>query len=90
MDPDAKDLEIAHLVVNPASRNRGYGRILADYLYRWSQTLWLWPVFMRVSPDNAAALRCYRQVQFATVAPLAEDMDPQWAWLMRHPADHTG
>jgi [ribosomal protein S18]-alanine N-acetyltransferase len=82
-DAEEGEAELARLIVDPATRGRGVGRALAAAL---AADAGYDAVFLRVRPDNAAALAAYRRAGFRDVAPelQAEWNAPQprpYAWL---------
>lgn len=82
-------MELARLVVAPSRRGRGVGRRLVAALT--DQARGHYPtVFLRVHPDNAAALRSYAGAGFTPVpAAEAEEWNrgqpTRYVWL-RHTA----
>ena len=88
LDAEEGEVELARIIIAPAARGRGIGRMLVQgLLAEAAKTGWS-EVFMRVHPNNEAALRCYRGAGFAPVAAeLAEEWNiPQpfdYVWL-RH------
>ncbi|WP_030761484.1 GNAT family N-acetyltransferase [Streptomyces sp. NRRL F-2664] len=86
LDADEDEVELARIIVAPDNRGRGLGRALVRGLLARAAAAGHADVFLRVHPDNAAALRCYRAAGFAPVAPdLAEAWNaPQpvaYVWL---------
>jgi ribosomal protein S18 acetylase RimI-like enzyme len=67
LDDDEAEVELARLIVDPRRRGQGIGRILAARLLALAQAEHD-DVFMRVHPDNEAALRCYAAVGFTRVS----------------------
>jgi ribosomal protein S18 acetylase RimI-like enzyme len=66
VDDDEEEVELARLIVDPDRRGQGLGRILVGRLV--AEALNDYPdVFMRVHPDNVAALRCYTGAHFIRV-----------------------
>jgi ribosomal protein S18 acetylase RimI-like enzyme len=85
IDDDEEEVELARLIVDPARRNAGLGRALVAELTARARESHR-PVFMRVHPANAAALRCYAAGGFVAVDPelAAEWNKPQpvaYVWL---------
>lgn len=83
VDDEARDLELAHLIVDPKVRRRGYGKLLTARLFALTRQHNMSRVYMRVAPDNRPALTCYLNLGFTRVVDLADDMPPQWIWLIR-------
>ncbi|WP_328492325.1 GNAT family N-acetyltransferase [Streptomyces sp. NBC_00414] len=84
LDAAEDEVELARIIVAPGARGRGLGRALVRGLLAEARLSGLSEVFMRVHPENAAALRCYRGAGFAPVgAELAE------AWNAGQPVDYV-
>lgn len=83
VDADARDLELAHLVISPAHRNRGLGRVLTQLLFDRGKPYGFPSVFMRIYPGNEPALKCYATAGFTRVADLTPDMGPEWVWFAK-------
>lgn len=67
-DDDEAGTELARLIVDPAERGQGLGRRLASGLAVLARSRYPL-VFLRVHPDNVAALRCYAAAGFEPVEP---------------------
>ena len=82
------EIEIAHVLVSPDHRNRGVGRTLIQLLVDEATTFNLSSVWVRVVPDNVAAIRCYRGAGFR---PTSDDQEAElnavqprvYRWLRR-------
>ncbi len=83
VDADARDLELAHLMVSPQHRNRGLGRLLTQLLFDGGRQYGFPSVFMRIYPENASALKCYARAGFTRVTDLTPDMGFEWVWLSK-------
>ncbi|MEW1901475.1 MULTISPECIES: N-acetyltransferase [unclassified Streptomyces] len=70
-DAEEDEAELARVVVAPAARGRGVGRVLVRALLERARDAGFDDVFLRVHPDNAGALRCYEGAGFVRVAPEA-------------------
>jgi ribosomal protein S18 acetylase RimI-like enzyme/SAM-dependent methyltransferase len=86
---DDDEVELARLIVDPARRGKGVGRVLVKELTEQARKIHA-DVFMRVHPDNAAALRCYAAARFTRVAPELEaewnaPQPVQYVWLAHAP-----
>ena len=85
VDDHESEVELARLVVAPDRRGRGVGRRLVGALV--GEALRHHPaVFMRVHPDNAAALRSYTGAGFVPVEPAQaaewnEGQPTAYVWL---------
>jgi GNAT superfamily N-acetyltransferase len=85
IDDDEEEVELARLIVDPARRGAGTGRALVAALTGRARETGR-PIYMRVHPANAAALRCYASGGFVPVDPelAAEWNKPQpvpYVWL---------
>ncbi|MFQ5495063.1 MAG: GNAT family N-acetyltransferase, partial [Phycisphaerae bacterium] len=59
---------LGHILVQPALRGQGVGRLLVERLVDHAYTrLGATRVILVVSPDNTRALRCYQSVGFSVV-----------------------
>jgi ribosomal protein S18 acetylase RimI-like enzyme len=83
-DAEEDEAELARLVVDPAARGRGAGRALVSALLERALGAGFADVFLRVRPDNAAALRCYLAAGFVTV-----DADAAAEWNTGQPVDYV-
>ena len=80
---DEDEVELARLIVPPARRGQGVGRRLVEALTeiaRQHADL----VFLRVHPDNAAAVRVYRAAGFEPVDAATAD-----EWNRAQPVAYT-
>ncbi|MEW1927643.1 GNAT family N-acetyltransferase [Streptomyces sp. NPDC088360] len=87
-DEDEGEAELARIIVAPGARGRGVGRRLVRGLAQQALRAGHPEIFLRVHPENAPALRCYRGAGFLPVEPAlaAEWNAPQpvsYVWL-RH------
>ena len=78
-------VELGRLIVRPSDRGRGIGRRLVEELVARAPA---GVVYLRVLPDNAPALACYRGAGFARVAAAEEErfnrgQSHAYAWLRR-------
>lgn len=83
VDEEARDLELAHLIVDPKVRRQGYGKLLIEHLFDVSRQYGMSQVYMRVAPDNRPALACYLSLGFRRIMDLTDGMPTQWTWLIR-------
>ncbi|MGA4843637.1 GNAT family N-acetyltransferase [Streptomyces sp. G45] len=83
-DEHEGEIELARIVVAPHARGRGLGRALVRALLTEALGTGCDQVFLRVHPDNAAALGCYRSVGFTPV-PAADAA----AWNTRQPVAYV-
>ncbi len=89
-DEEEDEVELAHLIVDPARRRQGVGGRLVRELLAQARALGRSTCALRVVPDNAAALAVYRSQGFRDVAA---DVAAEWnrgqpvdyVWL-EHPA----
>lgn len=89
IDRDESEVELARLVVAPARRGRGVGRRLVAALTEKAREHYP-TVFLRVHPDNAAALRSYAGAGFTPVSRAeAEEWNrgqpTRYVWLRHAP-----
>ncbi len=90
IDADARDLELAHLMIRPEHRNRGWGRLLTQLLFDRGRPYGFPTVFMRIYPENASALRCYESAGFAPVSAMTSDIGLEWVWLSKsYDSEHS-
>ena len=68
VDDDEAGVELARLIVDPAERGKGLGRLLASGLAELARSVYP-RVFLRVHPENIAAQRCYAAAGFEPVEP---------------------
>ena len=69
IDEAEQEIELARILVNPARRGRGVGKLLVRLLLERASLYELPDAFVRVVPDNHAALACYRG---AGLSPVSE------------------
>jgi [ribosomal protein S18]-alanine N-acetyltransferase len=84
LDTEEDEVELARIIVAPELRGTGLGQVLVRALVSRAVTAGYQDVFMRVHPDNAAALGSYRAAGFVTVAP-----DLAAAWNEPQPFDYV-
>lgn len=82
-DAEEDEVELARIVVAPDVRGKGLGRLLVRGLLARAVAAGHRNVFLRVHPDNATALRCYRAAGFVPVDPA-----PAETWNKTQPVDH--
>lgn len=71
-DPEEGEAELARLIVDPARRGRGIGRLLVGALATRVADAGFDEVWVRVVPDNAPAIACYSGAGFVRAAPEQE------------------
>jgi ribosomal protein S18 acetylase RimI-like enzyme len=74
VDDTEEEVELARLIVDPRHRGRGVGRGLVTALVELARAEYP-TVFLRVRPENVAALRCYVAAGFTRVAP---ELEAEW------------
>jgi ribosomal protein S18 acetylase RimI-like enzyme len=91
VEEDEDEAELAHLVVDPAQRRQGLGRALATELVAVAGAFPVSNLFLRVHPDNDAAIACYATAGFVPVS--AEDeaafnagQPASYRWMRHEPS----
>ena len=88
-DEAEREVELARIIVSPKGRSRGVGRRLVFLLLERASLSGMPDAFVRVVPENGAALACYRGAGFSPV-PEAERQEfnrgqpVDYVW-MHHP-----
>ncbi|MFE5517252.1 GNAT family N-acetyltransferase [Streptomyces virginiae] len=93
-DAEEDEVELARIIVAPDARGKGLGRLLVRGLLAQAAAAGHHDIFLRVHPDNATALRCYRAAGFAPVDPALaatwnKTQPVDYAWL-RHDPEASG
>ena len=83
LDPEEDEVELARIILAPAARGRGLGRVLTLALLAEARGTGHADVFLRVHPDNRPALRCYQGAGFVPVAP-----ETAAEWNVPQPVDY--
>jgi ribosomal-protein-alanine N-acetyltransferase len=88
VDQDEREVELGRVIVRPQRRGQGLGRLLVGLLLQRVAQTGYPTAFVRVAPDNAAALACYAGAGFAAVTPderrrFNEGQPVAYAWLRR-------
>jgi ribosomal protein S18 acetylase RimI-like enzyme len=68
-DRELDEAELARLVVDPVQRGRGHGRALTRALAVEARRRGFEEVWLRVVPENAAAIRAYAAAGFVRTTP---------------------
>lgn len=68
IDADEREAELARIIVNPDYRGRGVGRRLVVLLVERAALSGFPDAFVRVVPENGAAISCYLGAGFAPVS----------------------
>jgi ribosomal protein S18 acetylase RimI-like enzyme len=71
IDDAENEVELGRIIVNPANRGLGVGRRFVRLLLERASHSGFPDAFVRVVPDNSAAIACYRSAGFSRV-PEAE------------------
>lgn len=82
LDEEEDEVELARLIVDADRRRTGVGRLLVAELVAAARATCLSGCFLRVAPDNVAALGLYRSAGFADV-----DEERSRAWNQGQPAE---
>jgi ribosomal protein S18 acetylase RimI-like enzyme len=84
LDAEENEVELARIILAPDVRGRGLGRAFVLALLSEATALGWSDIFLRVHPENAVALRCYRGAGFLPVQPeLAAE------WNVPQPLDYV-
>lgn len=88
VDDEEREIELARLIVEPLARGRGVGRSLVDALMRTAAPHGFEHTYLRVVPDNEAAIACYLHAGFSRVSQSDErrfnERQPvRYAWFRR-------
>jgi ribosomal protein S18 acetylase RimI-like enzyme len=86
VDSEEEEVELARLLVKPARRGQGVGQRLVNLLMEQAVLSGYPMAFMRVFPDNHAALACYHRAGFSLVPPAEQQQYNQgqpieYVWL---------
>lgn len=68
VDEPEQEVELARIIVKPAIRGSGVGKRLVRLLLERASLSGFPEAFVRVVPENGAALACYRGAGFSTVS----------------------
>ena len=68
VDEPEREVELARIIVSPEQRGRGVGRRLVGLLLYRASLAGLPDAFVRVVPENRAAIGCYRGAGFSPVS----------------------
>lgn len=78
----SNDTQIVRLLVDPARRRGGLGRVLLRALIHQARALHPGqPIYARITPDNRAALLMYPDAGLVPLDPLPPGFDPDAVWL---------
>lgn len=72
VDSTEQEVELAHVIVAQEQRGKGYGVALVRLLLDAARQTPFRDVFLRVVPDNRAAIGCYLRAGFAPVEDEAQ------------------
>lgn len=81
IDIESKDVELAHIIVNPEHRGKGYGKQLTDLLFFEAQKYGFPFAYLRIYHDNLRAISCYQSLGFQRFDSVG--YPEQWLWLRR-------
>jgi [ribosomal protein S18]-alanine N-acetyltransferase len=83
LDQDEDEVEVARVIVDPDRRGAGVGRLLVELLVEAARATRTGGCILRVTPDNAAALRLYASAGFVEV-----DAQRSAAWNQEQPRNY--
>jgi len=86
VDHQEHEVELARIIVHPSHRGIGVGRAFVTSLLQEAAKYGMPNIFLRVIPNNFAAIRCYENCGFLRVDPTEEkffnERQPrQYAWF---------
>ncbi len=84
LDDEEDEVELARIIVDPDRRGSGVGRRMVSQLVTTARATGKAACFLRVVPDNEAALRLYRSAGFVDVDQTRTD-----AWNQGQPTPYT-
>jgi ribosomal protein S18 acetylase RimI-like enzyme len=89
-DAEADEAELARIVVAPDRRGEGVGRRLVELLVEQARAAGFDDVWLRVVPDNAAAIACYRGAGFIRATAeeetaFNEGQPTEYVWMRASP-----
>lgn len=84
IDESEQEIELARIIVHPASRNKGIGQMFVTALVAQSETFGLVDRFLRVLPENSNAIRCYQKSGFRILPA-----DVQKTFNQRQPVEYV-
>jgi ribosomal protein S18 acetylase RimI-like enzyme len=87
---DGEEAEIARVIVAPAERGRGLGRVLVSKLATQARAAGLAPVWIRLHEENDAAQACYsaagfRRIDAVSEAEFNEGQPRRYIWMCTDP-----
>ena len=89
VDEPEQEVELARIIVSPDKRGRGVGRRLVRLLLDRAALAGLPEAFVRVVPENGAAIGCYRGAGFSPVSEPEREVfnrgQPVDYFWMHHP-----
>ena len=68
VDREGKEIELARIIVAPARRGKGLGEAFTRLMMARAADIEIDDVFVRVMPENRAAIECYENVGFVRVS----------------------
>lgn len=83
VDESQKDLEFAHLIINPSMRNKGFGKMLIRLLEEKAKLIDFPMIYLRVNPHNQQAINCYIKCNYSVDPSLNEIFEKKWTWLKK-------
>jgi ribosomal protein S18 acetylase RimI-like enzyme len=83
VDEEQKDIELAHLIINPIMRNKGRGKTLIGLLEEKAKLFKFPIIYMRVNPENQQAVNCYTNIYYEIDFQLNEAWGNKWTWLKK-------
>lgn len=83
VDDSQRDLEFAHLIIDPTKRGLGLGKELIRLLEERAKEINYPVIYMRVNPKNEQAISCYLNCHFVKDENLNKQYGNEWTWLKK-------
>lgn len=92
VDVAEQEIELARILVKPDCRGKGLGQAFVTALIKVASTYGIDDLFLRVLPENLAAISCYEKCEFirldrATQNAFNQGQPTEYVWMKREPPD---
>ena len=86
VDQDHEEAELARIIVQPGRRRCGVGSALVKALVSEARSRKCTEIYLRITPSNSAAIRCYqrsgfRRVEMASEQSFNEGQPVPYIWM---------